>query len=137
MPAVGRKFGEIEFPVERDEGDMDPDCQVVPLVHEQDPPGILGENAGQVREVAGLTHDKKGDGQGDDEDEGYPREVGIDEEEGGRDDQAGDENPFLPSFRGYLPLLPMDGMGPMRVERMTSRLSAGRTTWLCYGPGRR
>ena len=25
-------------------------------------------------------------------------------------------------------------MGPMRFELMTSRLSAGRTTWLCYGP---
>jgi hypothetical protein len=28
----------------------------------------------------------------------------------------------------------VDRMGPMRFERMTSRLSAGRTTWLCYGP---
>lgn len=25
-------------------------------------------------------------------------------------------------------------MGPMRFELMASRLSAGRTTWLCYGP---
>jgi hypothetical protein len=25
----------------------------------------------------------------------------------------------------------------MRFERMTSRLSAGRTTWLCYGPGKK
>lgn len=27
-----------------------------------------------------------------------------------------------------------NAMGPMRFELMTSRLSAGRTTWLCYGP---
>jgi hypothetical protein len=46
-----------------------------------------------------LTHDEEGYGQRDDEDEGDPSEVGVDEEEGGCDDQACDQNPCLPSFR--------------------------------------
>jgi len=99
------KFGEVDLPVERDEGDMDPDREVVPPVHELDPFRIPGEGAGQVGEVVRLPHDEEDDRKAENENKSDPREVGVREEEGGGDDEAGQKNPFLPSFRGYLPLL--------------------------------
>jgi hypothetical protein len=42
--------------------------------------------------------------------------------------QIGSKNPLNPSHQFY------KIMGPTRFERVTSRLSAVRSTWLSYGP---
>ncbi len=133
---IGLESWQIKFKVLWNEGDMDIPGRIIAPVGNDDSSCILRQAGRDIRKMCGLPHDSEGHEQHRKDDNRHRPIENVDEKQENGDYSPDDENCVLDRlalFHRYTPLR-NETMGPVRFGLTTSRLSAGRTTWLCYGP---